>query len=125
LGKKKVLEDRDALTTQLKQTVRKEDRCVFEIRAPLGTEAHQTAQRLMRALEVAGLKGELVPVVGSPNSGILIEASQECARIALSIQTAFGGIGMEAHLLIQNTRRPDMVVIHLGQKQKPNPDEFS
>jgi hypothetical protein len=37
----------------------------------------------------------------------------------LSIQTAFSVVGLEAHLLVQNTRRPDLVVIHLNSESGP------
>ena len=68
------------LTTHLKEALRHERGCAIEIRAPFGSDSHTTAQRLLKSLIVAGVKAELVDVVAAPQVGILIEASQQCAR---------------------------------------------
>jgi hypothetical protein len=114
LNKKKTVETR-VLADQLKGAKHKEERCAIEIRAPVGSEAHDSAKRLLKSLAIAGFKAELIDVVSTPHSGILIESATGCARTALSVQTAFKVAGMEAHLLIQNGSRPNTVIIHLGQ----------
>jgi hypothetical protein len=104
------------LATKFKEAMRGAGVCQVEIRAP---KSNAAGQRLHRTLVLAGIEAELVDVAASPQSGILIEASQECAKVALSIQTAFSVVGLEAHLLVQNTRRPDLVVIHLNSESGP------
>ena|ERR1041385_4373185 len=108
----KAIENR-ALTTKLKEALKESKGCIVEIRTPIGNAA---GQRLQRTLTIAGVKATVVDVVATPNAGVLIETSQQCAKIGLAIQTAFSGVGVEAHLLVQNTRHPEVVVIHLSSK---------
>jgi hypothetical protein len=103
-----------ALASKFKEAVKHAGRCSFEIRSPIG---NAIGQRLQKALEIAGVKTELIEVVATPNAGILIETSQECGGLGLSIQTAFKAIGMEAHLLIQNTGQTNLVIIHLNSSE--------
>jgi hypothetical protein len=119
VNKKKTVESQ-VLATHLKGAVTKKERCAIEIRAAIGSESHAAAQRLLQALLVAGFKAELIDVVATPHTGILVEASNKCAKTALSIQTAFGIVGIEAHLLIQSTPKDNTVIVHLGQEAKPN-----
>jgi hypothetical protein len=104
------------LATKFKEALNAGETCVIEIRTPAKNAA---GQRLLKTLALAGIDVQLVDVAASPQSGILIEASQQCAKVALSIQTAFSMVGLEAHLLIQNVRRPDLVVIHLNSESNP------
>ena len=112
----KAMESR-ALGTQVKEALKASRQCVIEIHSPVGNSA---GRRLHKTLSVAGVKANLIEVVSKPNIGILIETSQECAGIGLAIQTAFGVAGIEAHLLVQNTRDPRTVVIHMGSAEKPS-----
>jgi hypothetical protein len=100
-----------ALATKFKEVLKGTENCTIEIRTPLGNAA---GQRLQKSLSIAGVDAELIDVAATPHTGILIEASQQCAEIALSLQTAFKAVGQEAHLLVQNTRHPDLVIIHLN-----------
>ena len=105
------------LAIKFKEAFRAGETCQVEIRAPKGNAA---GQRLLKTLALAGIQAELIDVAAAPQSGILIEASQQCAKVAVPIQTAFSVVGMEAHLLVQNTRDPNLVVIHLNsESQKP------
>jgi hypothetical protein len=104
------------LATKFKEAFQGADTCVVEIRTPAKNAA---GQRLHKTLALAGIDAQLIDVAASPQSGILIEASQQCAKVALSIQTAFGMVGLEAHLLVQNVRRPELVVIHLNSEPGP------
>jgi hypothetical protein len=103
-----------ALASKFKEALQSAHHCTFEIRAPIG---NVIGRRLQKALEVAGVKVELIEVVATPNAGILIETCQDCARIGLSLQTAFKTVGLEAHLLVQNVGQPDFVIIHLNSER--------
>ena len=104
------------LTAQVKEALKGAKTCVIEIRSPKGNTA---GQRLLKALRLAGVKTELTEVAATPNAGILIETCPECAAIGLAVQTGFGTVGMEAHLLVQTTRIPNKVIIHLGEDGEP------
>jgi hypothetical protein len=103
--------DSGTLATKFKESIKSSRECTVEIRAPMGNTA---GQRLQKALSLAGVTAELISVAATPKAGIMIEASQRCAQIALSIQTSFKAAGLDAHLLVQNARRPDLVIIHLN-----------
>src|SRR5947199_9765547 len=107
-----------ALASKFKEALKTAHHCSFEIRSPMG---NAIGRRLQKALDVAGVKAELIEVVATPNAGILIETCQDCAGIGLSIQTAFKTVGLEAHLLVQNTGQPDFVIIHLNSEQPERP----
>jgi hypothetical protein len=107
-----------ALATQVKEALKGAKQCVIEIHSPLNNPA---GKRLLKSLSVAGVKANLIEVVDTPHTGILIETCQECAGVGLSIQSAFKVAAIEAHLLIQNVRIPNMVIIHLNSAEKPNP----
>jgi hypothetical protein len=111
----KAAESRE-LATKFKQAMKVAGNCAIEIRTPIGNPA---GQRLHKSLTLAGVKTELIDVVATPNSGILIEACQDCAQLGLSIQSAFTGVGVEAHLLVQNTTRENIVIIHLNAAEEP------
>src|SRR5205085_9155212 len=111
----KALESR-ALASKFKEALKDTRRCSFEIRSAVG---NATGQRLHHALTLAGVKAHLIEAVAPPSSGILIETSQECAGVGLSIQTAFKTVGLDAHLLVQVTRDPNTVVIHLNSDEPP------
>ena len=104
------------LANKFKEALKAGKNCIIEIRTPLGNAA---GQRLHKALSLAGVKTSVVDVVATPHSGILIETNQQCAKTGLSIQTAFSSVGMDAHLLIQNTPRADIVIIHLNSDEEP------
>lgn len=103
--------DNPSLASHVKQALKGSEKCTIEIHSPMGNPA---GERLKKTLSAAGVKTKLIEIVANPNTGILIECSQECSKLALAVQTAFGIIGMEAHLLVQNTREPNMIVIHLN-----------
>jgi hypothetical protein len=106
------------LATKFKELSKGTGHCAIEIRSPIGNAA---GERLQQTFNVAGIKSTLLNVVATPNTGILIETSQECAALGLSIQTAFKAVDMEAHLLVQNTQRPEVVVIHLNAADSKKP----
>jgi len=99
------------LESKFTETLKATGGCSIEIRCPMG---NTIGERLQRSLATAGVKTHLIHVVASANTGILIESSTDCAGIALSIQSALKAIEMEAHLLVQYTPRPQVVVIHLN-----------
>jgi hypothetical protein len=105
------------LTAQVKEALKVAKTCVIEIRSPMGNAA---GQRLLKALRLAGVKTDLIEVTATPNPGILIETCPECAAIGLAVQTGFGTAGLEAHLLVQTTRIPNKVIIHLGSAEPPS-----
>lgn len=113
----KAAESRE-LATKFKQAMKAARNCAIEIRTPIG---NPTGHRLHKSLTLAGVKTALVDVVATPHSGILIEACQDCAELGLSIQSAFTGVGVEAHLLVQNNTRENMVIIHLNAAEEPPP----
>jgi hypothetical protein len=99
------------LADKFKQALKAGKNCAIEIRTPLGNPA---GQRLHKALKLARVETSLVDVVATPHAGILIETNQQCAKTGLSIQSAFSAVGMDAHLLVQNTYRENIVIIHLN-----------
>ena len=105
------------LAFKFKEAVKHSKRCSFEIRTAIGNAA---GQRLHKALTVAGVQAKLIQVVAAPSAGILIETSQDCGGVGVSIQSAFKAVGLDAHLLVQNTRDADLVVIHLNSDDPPN-----
>ena len=111
----KAMESR-TLATKFQEALKASDECIIEIRAPIGNSA---GQRLHKTLTLAGIQAALVDVIASPHSGILIETNQRCAKTALSVQSAFHAVGVEAHLLVQNTPREDLIVIHLNESADP------
>ena len=104
------------LTTQVKEALKGAKTCVLEIRSPIGNPA---GQRLVKAFRMAGVRTDFIEVTAVPNSGILIETCPDFAAVGLAVQTGFGTAGLEAHLLVQTTRIPNKVVIHLGQAETP------
>ena len=102
-----------ALASKFKEALHGIGECTVEIRAPRSNTA---ASRLQKTLSIAGIEAQLIDVPATPHTGLLIETSQQCARIALSMQTAFRAVRIEAHLLIQDTTRPDLVIIHLNSE---------
>ena len=106
----KAIESR-TLATQVKEAVKGSANCVIEIHSPIG---NPSGQRLLKSLSISGVKASLIEIVATPNTGILIETSQACAGVGLAVQSAFRVATLEAHLLVQNTRRPNTVIIHLG-----------
>ena len=104
------------MTAQVKEALKGAKTCAIEIRSPIGNAA---GQRLAKAFRLAGVKTDLIEVTAVPNPGILIETCPDCAAVGLAVQTGFGTAGLEAHLLIQTTRIPNKVVIHLGQAETP------
>ena len=107
-----------ALASKFKEAVKGSTRCHFEIRSPIG---NTVGRRLHKSFDVAGVKAKLIEVVATPNAGILIETSQDCAAVGLSIQTAFKTFGIEAHLLVQNTSDPHLVILHLNSQETERP----
>jgi hypothetical protein len=103
------------LAIQVKEALKGAQKCAIEIHSPLNNPA---GKRLHKILSVAGVKANLVEVVATPNTGILIETCPDCAGVGLAIQSAFRVAALEAHLLVQNTRIPNMVVIHLNAEEK-------
>ena len=106
-----------ALATQVKEALKSASKCTIEIHSPIGNEA---GKRLVKALSIAGVKASLINITATPNTGILIETSQECAGVGLAVQSAFRVAAIEAHLLVQNTRSPNTVVIHLNTEENPS-----
>lgn len=104
------------LATNVKEALKGAKQCVIEIHSPISNPA---GKRLLKSLSVAGVKANLIEVVDTPHTGILIETCQECAGIGLAIQSAFKIAAVEAHLLIQEVRIPHMVIIHLNSVEKP------
>lgn len=101
----------NTLATQVKEAIKGARQCAIEVYCPMGNPA---GKRLMKALSFAGVKAHLIEVVATPNTGVLIETSQDCAGVGLAIQSAFRVAALDAHLLVQNTRAPNVVVIHLN-----------
>ena len=89
----KAIESR-AVATQVKQALKGGKNCTIEIHSPMGNPA---GKRLAKSLAVSGVKADLVEVVASPNTGILIETVPECAGVGLAIQSAFKVAAVEAH----------------------------
>lgn len=105
---------------RFKELLKPTSGCRIEIRCPRG---NSSGRRLQKSLSLAGAKTDLIEAfVAPPSAGILIEASPDCAQVALSIQTAFKAIDMEAHLLIQSTPEADVVIIHLNSEEKMAPE---
>jgi hypothetical protein len=73
----KALESR-TLATKFKEALQGSEGCTIEIRSPAG---NATGERLHKALTLAGVPTELIDVTATPNTGVLIEASQPCANI--------------------------------------------
>ena len=103
------------LVDKFKEALKAGKNCAIEIRTPL---ENPVGQRLHKALKVAGVETSFVDVA-TPHSGILIETNQQCAKTGLSIQTAFSAVGLDAHLLVQNTPRENIVIIHLNSESDP------
>lgn len=104
------------LATQVKEALKGAKQCSIEIHSPLNNPA---GKRLLKSLSVAGVKASLIEVVDTPHTGILIETCPDCAGVGLAIQSAFRVAAIEAHLLVQEVRIPNMVVIHLNSVEKP------
>ena len=104
------------LANKFKEALKTGKNCAIEIRAPLGNPA---GRRLHKALALAGVTTSMVDVVATPHTGILIETNQQCAKTGLSVQSAFSAVGMDAHLLVQNTHRENSVIIHLNSDEEP------
>jgi hypothetical protein len=104
------------LATQVKEAVKGAKQCVIEIHSPVTNPA---GKRLLKSLSIAGVKASLVQVVDTPHTGILIETCPDCAGVGLAIQSAFKVAAVEAHLLVQEVRIPNMVIIHLNSAEKP------
>lgn len=99
-----------------KKALRKEHRCEVEIRSPVGSETLVAAKRLLRGFQMAGFTGRVLEVVATPCEGILVESDLELSGAALSIQSAFKMVGLEAEVLVQASSRPNLVILHLGRK---------
>src|SRR5688500_1327240 len=106
----KAIESR-TLATQVKEAVKGSANCVIEIHSPTG---NPSGQRLLKSLSISGVKASLSEIVATPNTGILLAASQARAGVGLAVQRAFRVATREDHFLVQNTRRPYAVIIHLG-----------
>ncbi|HUS36373.1 MAG TPA: hypothetical protein VM680_13560 [Verrucomicrobiae bacterium] len=104
------------LAIQVKDALKGAQKCVIEIHSPLNNPA---GKRLLKSLSVAGVKANLIQVVDTPHTGILIETCPDCAGVGLAIQSAFRVAAVEAHLLVQNVRIPNTVVIHLNSLEDP------
>lgn len=113
----KALETR-TFAIHVKDALKGAQQCVIEIHSPIRNPA---GKRLLKSLSVAGVKATLIEVVDTPHTGILIETGQECAGVGLAIQSAFRVAALEAHLLVQSPREPNLVVIHLNSEEKPKP----
>ena len=103
------------LATQVKEALKGSTQCTIEIHSPM---ANPAGKRLHKSLSVAGVNANLIEVVATPNTGILIETCPDCAGVGLAIQSAFKVAGLEAHLLVQTTRHPNTVAIHLNAEEK-------
>jgi hypothetical protein len=105
------------LAGHVKEALKSAKQCEIEIHSPVSNPA---GKRLLKSLSIAGVKANLVQVVDTPHTGVLIETCPDCAGVGLAIQSAFRVAAMEAHLLVQEVRIPKMVIIHLNSAEKQN-----
>lgn len=104
------------LAEHIRKAVRSKVRCKLEIRTVTGSQARETAERLVASLRLGGLPAEIVEAGSSPRGDILIETSQECASIALSLQSAFLAWGAPVQLLVHDKTDPKTIVLHIGEQ---------
>jgi hypothetical protein len=104
------------LAEHIKKTVRNNTRCTIEIRAVANSQAQLTAERLLTSLRLGGLEAQIVEVGSSPRGDILIETSQECASIALSLQSGFLLWGIQVQVLVHAKADPRIIVLHIGDQ---------
>jgi hypothetical protein len=102
------------LAEHIKKSVHKKSRCKVEIRAVKGTEAWETAQRLLASLRAGGLDTQMVAVGTAPMGELLIESSHDAAEMALGLQTALMASGKQVQLLVHKKAKPNRIVLHLG-----------
>jgi hypothetical protein len=104
------------LAEHIRKAVRSKARCNIEIRTVAGSQSREAAERLAASLRLGGLQAEIVETGSSPRGDILIESSQECASIALSLQSAFLAWGASVQVLVHEKIDPRTIVLHIGEQ---------